>query len=238
MAGKNKLTYLDHLEVLRHKIISVLAVFFACFIISLFFTEKAVFFFQEPLSRLSIHLNYFKPFEKFLVYMKLAFLMGAVLSTPFTLFQVTSFVFPALQKSEKAPFVIGIIIIPVIFTGGALFAYRLIIPAAIHFFITFGSGDNIMPLWGMKDYYDLLINFLVILGFLFQTPLFLLILIRFGVLTVKTLSKYRKHIIVLIAVISGIFSPPDILSQMLVGIPLYLLFELTLIIGRFIEKKV
>lgn len=237
MDNKNELTFLDHLEILRRKILLILAFFFIAFIISLFFTERIVFFFQEPLSQLKIHLNYFKPYEKFVVYMKVACLLSAVLTTPFALFQTASFIYPALNESERMPFVIAILIIPLVFIGGAFFAYTLIIPSALRFFITFGSGDQVLPLWGIKDYFDLIINFLVILGFLFQTPLLLLVLMRIGVISVKTLSRFRKHIIVIIAIIAGIFSPPDILSQLLVGIPLYLLFELTLIIGRFIEKK-
>jgi sec-independent protein translocase protein TatC len=231
------LSYFDHLEILRKKILAILAVLILFSAASFFFTGRIVELLLQPLSSLSIPLNYFKPYEKFLVYMKIAFLMGLVLTLPFAFYQLASFVSPALKKEEKGPFITAIILVPAIFLGGAYFAYSLIVPAAFRFFVNFGASDHIKPLWSMQGYFEILVSFLMICGFVFQAPMILLLLIKLGIFSVKTLSHYRRHIIVAIAVISGIFSPPDILSQLLVGVPLYILFELTLIIGRFLEPK-
>jgi sec-independent protein translocase protein TatC len=227
--------FFDHLEVLRWKIISILIVLLAGFVVSFIFIDKIVYFLQYPVLKYNVPLAYFKPYEKFLAYIKIAFFGGVTIAFPFAVYQIGSFIYPALKKEEKTVFYAVLLAIPLIFIAGAYFAYSMIIPLAFRFFITFGSGDRIVPLWSIGEYFSLLTSFLLICGLVFEYPLILLFLIKIKILSVSTLVRFRSYIIVIIAVTAAVISPPDVLSMVMIGVPLYLLFELTIIIGRFIK---
>jgi sec-independent protein translocase protein TatC len=234
--GVNSGDFLDHLEDLRRKILSVL-VFFCCATALLFiFSERALLFLQSPLKGLEVSLYYFKPYEKFLTYMKLSFWGGVALSAPLALLQAGLFVMPALRKNEIKYLVLAGAVVPVLFIAGAAFAYRIIAPLALRFFLSFGAGDNVLPLWGFGDYASFLFAMLLAAGLLFQAPLLLLLFIACGVVSVSAVARLRPWIILGIALAAALLTPPDVVSQILLGVPLYLLFELTLAIGRLLGR--
>lgn len=234
---KNKMNYFDHLEVVRWKILSVLVVFFISFMCSFVFIKKIVYLLQYPISSFAIKLYYFKPYEKFATYIKIAFYMGFIMVLPFTVFQIAHFIFPALKKKEKTWIFPLMLVIPIIFITGAYFSYRIISPMAFNFFLSFASGDNVEPVWSFGEYYSMLLGMMFVSGLVFQIPLILLALIKLEIITAETLSKARAYVIVGIVVLAAVLSPPDIISQVLIAAPLYLLFELALIIGRIITRK-
>ena len=226
----------DHLEILRRKIIAVL--FFFCCATALLFllSESWVRFLQAPLEGLGVSLYYFKPYEKFLTYMRLSFWGGAALSVPFAVLQTALFVAPGLRANEMKYLILAGGLIPALFLAGAAFAYRFAAPLALRFFLFFGEGDNVLPLWGFGDYASFLFSLLLASGMLFQAPLLLLLFILFGLVSVETLSRLRPWIILGIALIAALLTPPDVVSQILLGVPLYLLFELVLVLGRFLKR--
>ena len=228
--------FFDHLEVLRRKIIAVL--FFFCCATALLFllSERWVRFLQAPLEGLGVSLYYFKPYEKFLTYMRLSFWGGAALSVPLAVLQAALFVAPALRKNEMKYLILAGGLIQALFLAGAAFAYRFAAPLALRFFLFFGEGDNVLPLWGFGDYASFLFSLLLASGMLFQAPLLLLLFILFGLVSVETLSRLRPWIILGIALIAALLTPPDVVSQILLGVPLYLLFELVLVLGRFLKR--
>ncbi len=230
--------YISHLEELRSRIIFSLFFFVIIFIAGLFYIDKVSLFLQEPIKSFDIKLYYFKPYEKFMAYMKVDAVLSLIISIPFLLYQVWAFVRPALERKEKNIIGAVVISVPVIFIGGVAFAFKFIAPAALKFFVEFSAGDNVMPVWSFGDYFDMVIGFCIVTGALFQMPLILVAVISAGIVSVKTVASYRKYIIILIAVFSGVFSPgPDIFSQIMIGIPLYIMFEIALITGRIVELK-
>lgn len=229
------LSYWDHLEILRIKIITILVFLLIASVFSFFFVDNILQILQKPVQGLPVSLNYFKPYEKILAYFKISFYSGLILTIPFGLFQIGSFIYPGLRKKERKLFILSFILIPFIFIAGILFSYFYIAPVAFRFFVNFGIGDSFNFLWSIMEYYDLFVGLLFTCGLIFQLPLIILILIKLKILKVEKLVSFRKYIILAIAIIAAILSPPDVLSMFLIGVPLYLLFELSVLIGKFIS---
>lgn len=229
--------YFDHLEVLRWKIIFTLLFFCASAAGGFFLAGNAAAFIEAPARSLGLSLYYFKPWEKFTVYMKAALVLAFTVTLPFAMVQAASFILPALRKGEKRWLVAGAAAVPVFLAGGAAFAYYLIVPGALRFLISFYPGAGAQPLLGLSDYYDFTLSLMTMTGLVFLIPAFLLVIIRTGLVSTAALSKARGGIIIGIAVLSAIITPPDVASQFLVGVPLYALFEITLLAGRLFEKK-
>lgn len=234
-SSPGEMDYFGHLEVFRWKLIWSLAFLLMATVICFIFIDPVIRFLKVPLSRFPVELIYFKPYEKFLTYMKVALFGGLFATIPFFLLQMGTFIYPAVERKERKAFVVLLFLMPFIFFGGLYFSYKVLTPAAFFFFNNFAPGDAVKPLWSIGEYFDLLLSLLLVCGVLFQTPFVLLFLIRAKLVKVQTLDRMRKYIVIIIAIIAGLFSPPDVVSQLLVGIPLYVLFELTVLIARFIK---
>ena len=231
-AGKKGSTYYDHLEVLRLNLIAIAVFFTVTGIISFIFVENIMVFLQEPIKNIDVNLYYFRPQEKFLAYIKIAFFSGLFFTIPFSIFVLGVFMYPGLKKTEKKYFFIFTLLIPLVFLAGGFFAYKVITPAAFTFLINFASGDNVSPVWGISAYFNFLISLIFIMGIIFLLPLALFGLMKAGLVSSRRLSSLRPAVLVSILVTAAFFTPPDIVTQVLVGVPLYLLFELSVIAGR------
>jgi sec-independent protein translocase protein TatC len=227
----------EHLEELRRRIIAILAVFTAVTLPAFAFSEKLAAFLMAPVAALGVTLHTFNPAEKFLAYLNLAVWTGAIFSAPFCLLQIGLFVWPALKGKERRWTLVALLVVPVLFITGSGLAYRFLSPVVLRFFLRFASGDGIQPLWGFREYLSILYALMLAAGLLLQTPLLLLFSFVLGITTPKKIARFRPHIIFLIFLVAGICTPPDVISQVALGVPLYLLFELTLFIGRFITAR-
>lgn len=236
----NKLDFFGHLEVLRGKMLISLAVLALASIAAFVFVDHVIMFLKAPVRHLSVELIYLRPQEKFITYIKIAFFAGLFAAVPVALMQAGAFILPALTKKERRYFFPAIIAVVVFFYGGAAFSYYFLTPTVFNFFIDFAKNDGVKALWSVGEYFNMLIILILMMGLVFQTPWVLLVLIRLGVLSVDTMTKYRRHVIVGIFIIAAIITPTvDIYTQSIVGIVLYLLYEFTIVAARvlFREKK-
>jgi sec-independent protein translocase protein TatC len=160
-----------------------------------------------------------------------------VLTAPLALVQGWLFIRPALRRNEAKYLLIGGGIVPVLFAAGAAFAYRVIAPLALRFFLAFGEGDSILPLWGFGEYASFLFSLLLASGLVFQAPLLLLALLLSGAVSLRTITRLSPWIILFIGLAAALLTPPDVVSQILLGVPLYLLFELTLAVARIVMGR-
>ncbi|MDR1419743.1 MAG: twin-arginine translocase subunit TatC, partial [Treponema sp.] len=227
----------EHREELRRRIIAILAVFTAVTFPAFALSEKLAAFLMAPVVALGVTLHTFNPAEKFLAYLNLAVWTGAIFSAPFCLLQIGLFVWPALKGKERKWTLAALLVVPVLFIAGSGLAYRFLSPVVLRFFLRFASGDGIQPLWGFREYLSILYALMLAAGLLLQTPLLLLFSFVLGITTPKKIARFRPHIIFLIFLVAGICTPPDVISQVALGVPLYLLFELTLFIGRFVRGR-
>jgi sec-independent protein translocase protein TatC len=174
--------------------------------------------------------------EAFFTYMKVAFIAGIILTSPFLLYQVWAFVAPGLYQHEKryaVPFLLGG---SAFFALGVLFAYYVAIPMGFKFLLGYAT-DFIKPMPSMKEYLSFSIKFLLAFGLVFEFPVVLVLLARIGVINAGMLSRQRKYAILLIFIFAAVVTPPDLISQVLMAIPLMILYELSIVLSRIFGKK-
>jgi sec-independent protein translocase protein TatC len=174
--------------------------------------------------------------EAFFTYMKVAFIAGIIVTSPFILYQVWAFVAPGLYSHEKR-YVIPFVAAGSFFFGlGILFAYFVAIPVGFKFLLGYAT-DFIKPMPSMKEYLSFSIKFLLAFGLVFEFPVVLVLLARIGVIDAKTMARHRKYAILLIFVFAAVMTPPDLISQLLMAIPLMGLYELSILLSKIFGKK-
>lgn len=180
--------------------------------------------------------------ETFVTYLKLALYGGFFVAFPVIAAQVYLFIAPGLFKHEKRAIMPYLIAAPVLFFIGAAMAYFYVMPKAWEFFLSFEvpASEGAVPLVveaKVSEYLGLVMHIVLAFGLAFQLPVLLTLLIRFGLMSTQTLARGRRYAVVILLTIAAFITPPDILSQILLFIPLYALYELSILLGRAIEKK-
>lgn len=228
----DEMTFWDHLDEMRKRILIVLAVFCIATAAAFFFSGRVLPFFVQPLLKLGGRLIAVNPVEKFLAYLKIAMVAGVFVSFPVAAVQLALFVRPALFPGERA------ILLPSVFAAfflgilGAAFSLFVLTPFAFGFFALFAQGDGVDNLWSFGACVDVSVTLLSASVLSFQFPWLLAAAMKLGILEVKTLTMYRRHVIVVIFIIAAIITPPDIISQSIVALVLWALFEATVLVGK------
>ena len=232
-----KMSFIDHLEELRSRIIkSFLFIIFFSFL-GYYFSDNIIDFLINPLKKNNMNLQVLKITSIFLVKIGLSVIAGIVLSFPFVLYQFLKFILPAFEgklSNLKIVFITCLCIF--LFIVGSIFGYNILIPASISFFKGLSVNLNFITLnYTLENYLVYLVWILIASSIIFQTPLLLIFMIKIGLLSRDYLKERRKYIVVGLFVVAALLSPPDPVSQILVVIPLYLLFEVSLFISKFIK---
>ncbi len=223
----------DHLAELRKRII-------ICIITVLILSGGAYYFAEEIVEILTASagkLYYMRPTEAFFTYMKVSFFVGLLGSSPIIIYQIWAFVSPALTGGEKR---ISHWLVPgaiALFWMGIGFAYFFVLPAAISFFVGFGTAD-LLPLFSISQYIDFIISFLLPFGIVFELPLVVLLLAHFNFISSVRLKGFRKYFILVAFVIGAAISPtPDVFSQSMIAMPMIILYEISIFMTRILLKK-
>ena len=223
-----------HLEELRSTalkcVISVAVVLPFVF----YFSPKILSFLTKILiGNNNITLNYFSPMEVFLLQLKLSVILDVVICFPYIVKNLWDFILPALYEHERK--FIGSIVLSssMLFAFGVSFCLFVIVPMIINFGINF-SNNEIQAVFGISNVINLALNMALVFGLMFQIPLVVNMLIRWDILDYEAISKYRPYVVTVILIFSALLTPPDIVSQILLFIPTYCLFELGLL---FSPKK-
>jgi len=236
------MTMLEHLEELRDRLIVCAVALVVGLVISAlpipFVTQNSVT--QEVIGIIGKpaegHLIFSKPGEGFVTYFQVAMIVAIVLSLPVMTYQAIAFVMPALLPHEKKYLYMAVPGGMISFTIGLLFGYVLLLPVAIQFLITFGTSNvegGIQVLWSFGEYMDTVTTLLFWMGLSFETPLLMFFLTKLRILSPQRVAGFRKYALILAFVIGAIITPtPDPLNQTIVSLPLYLLFELGLLLSR------
>ena len=228
-----KMTIMQHFVELRRRILRVVAFFVAAFVGGWFVAPFVQGFLTAPLLGVwrDAQLLYTGITDGLMIQLSIAFLVAIMVTTPFALYQVWRYVAPGLHKNEKK-FVVSIFVFsPLLFVAGVAFAFYLLFPFAFRFFIELNESAPvpavIMP--AVRDYIGFAIGLLKVFGIAFQLPLVLVLLNRAGVLPRERVVAMRRYAIIFIVIAAAVLTPPDIVSQILLAVPMLALFELSIL---------
>lgn len=236
----NQAPLVSHLIELRNRLLKSVLAILILFVGLYAFANDLYLIVSEPLRLLlpaGSSLIATEVASPFLAPLKLTFFVAFLLSVPYTLFQAWSFIAPALYKKEKKIAIPLLISSIFLFYAGVLFAYYIVLPLIFGFFTTVGPGE-VTVMTDINNYLNFVLKLFFAFGVTFEIPVATYLLIKAGVTTVSSLSKKRPYIFLGCFVIGMLITPPDIFSQTLLAIPMWMLFELGLIAGRTVKVVV
>lgn len=241
---ESKAPLLDHLIELRTRLLRAVLALILAFGVCLYFADAILGFLIQPLRSAfpegEGQLIFTKLPELFFVELKIAMFAGFMVSFPIIANQLWGFIAPGLYANEKKAFLPFLIATPVLFISGAALAYYVVMPVAIRFFLGYGGetgGLEVTALPAAGEYLDTTMQFILAFGLTFLLPVLLMLLNRAGIVTREQLVAARRYVIVGVVAIAAVVTPPDPGSQLILAIPLLLLFEGSLLLMRLQEKK-
>lgn len=239
---------LDHLVELRSRLLWSVVAFALAFGLCYYFSRGIYSFLAQPLADILIaqggnrRLIYTALYEAFFTYLKVSLFGAAFVSFPVVATQIYMFIAPGLYRSEKNAFLPFLLATPVLFLAGAALAYYFVFPAAWHFFLSFESADGggglpVQLEAKVSEYLGLVMQIIFAFGLAFQLPVLLTLLAKVGIISSAGLRKYRRYAYVGMFVIAAIITPPDVITQVGLAVPLILLYELSILTAGWVETK-
>ncbi len=239
---------LDHLIELRRRLLWAAVAFFLCFAVCYYFSREIYSFLVQPLAHIleqrggNRRMIYTQLYEAFFTYLRVAFFGGAFLAFPVIAGQLYMFIAPGLYRSEKRALGPFLIATPVLFVMGAALAYYFVFPAAWSFFLSFetptGAGGLPIELEAkVSEYLSLVMKLIFAFGLAFQLPVLLTLLAKVGIVTSGGLKKYRRYAYVGMFIVAAIITPPDVITQTGLAIPLIALYEISIQCAKLVEAK-
>jgi sec-independent protein translocase protein TatC len=234
----------DHLEELRTRVLLSLVGLAIGVGICLGFGQWIIRFIEMPYEQVRAHhkelaaLAYLAPADAFIAYTKVAIIAGLILSSPWVFYQFWMFVGAGLYPHEKKYVYIAVPFCVTLFVMGALFFLFVIARVTLEFFVTFGNFIGVVPMWMLDRYISFMTLMMLVFGLSFQTPAVVFVLYKIGVVSLSTLRSVRKYAVFGAVVVGGVATPSaDPFSQLALAIPLYLLYELGILLCMFSERK-
>jgi sec-independent protein translocase protein TatC len=244
---QNRMPLLDHLVELRTRLLYCVGTFVVLFFACVPLAPRIYIFLMQPLydimkDKPGARMIFTGLPEQFLTEIKIAFFMALAISTPVLLLQIWKFVAPGLYRHEKRAFTPFLVATPVLFTLGAALVYYFIIPMAWRFFLSFEmpGGPEALAIElepKVNEYLSLVLTLMFAFGLGFELPVLLILLARVGIVTADGLAQKRRYAIVGVFIAAAILTPPDVISQIGLAVPLLLLYEVSIYGARLIERK-
>ncbi|MFH2048299.1 MAG: twin-arginine translocase subunit TatC [bacterium] len=227
--------FIDHLEELRRRLLKAAITIVIFSAVAFYFADKLVQFIRIPLGD-EIKLYNIQVTGAFYAYMKIAIITGIIVSLPVVFYQMWAFIAPGLYKREKLTILPLVIISTILFLIGAAFCYIMVLPLAFEFLMSFSEGQVINNIT-IGSYISFVGMMLVAFGCGFQLPIIAYFLGRMGIITSSMLSKARRYAVVGILVAAAIITPPDVFTQVLLAFPLYILYEISILVVKLTGRR-
>ena len=236
--NKKEMPFLDHLEELRWRILKSLIAVFIMTVICFSFSDILLEILLYPGQHIDppVKLQVLKVQTKFIIKLEIALIAGIIFSLPIILYQIWKFVAPGLLKNEKRILPFISFAVALCFLIGVIFAYFVIIPYALFFFINLGPVD-IESNIALDFYIGFILRILVAFGIVFELPALSFLLTKIGLLTPAIMKKYRKYAIVGAFILAAILTPPDPMTQFFLALPLVILYEVSIFISYLFQSK-
>jgi sec-independent protein translocase protein TatC len=226
---KQPMGFLDHLEELRKRIIYALVALTAGAIAGIIFSQRLIDLLTRPLHT---DLVFLSPSEALVTQLKVALIAGALVASPVIFYQFWRFVRPALRPGEAKYITWAVLFSTLFFIGGMAFAYFIMVPFGMKFLLSFET-EKLHAMLSIKNYVGTVTGFMFAAGLIFQMPIVIFFVTKLGIIKPRVLVKNQRIAIVIIFIVAAILSPPDVFSQIMMAIPLLVLYYLS-IIGSYI----
>ncbi len=239
MTDAEKQPFTAHLEELRKRLITCFIAVGIGFVACYAFKEDLFYILVAPLKQAMQEgdtLIYTHLPEAFFTFLKTALIAGIMLASPVIIYQFWMFMAPGLYDREKRMLMPILFLSTIFFTGGALFGYFVVFPFGFEFFLSFAT-ETIRPMPSMKEYLGFAAKLLLAFGVVFELPLVITFLARLGIVNVMFLKKYRKYAVLLFFCGAAILTPPDVITQIMMALPLILLYEISIIGARIFGRE-
>lgn len=248
----DQMSFLEHLEELRWRIIKgmvgivvgvIVAFIFSDFVIDavLLGPTKASFFMYDIINvdAIDLTLQSRKLPGQFFTFWGMLFISGFIIGSPFFIFQIWAFIEPALETKEKWKTIVSALFITLFFLIGVAFGYLILVPFALQFFASFNISDSgiVRNDFDINEYFSSLAMWVISCGLIFQVPIVSYALSKIGILTPAFLRKYRRHALIVCLVMAALLTPPDPISQILIAMPLAVLYEFSIWVSYMAGKR-
>jgi sec-independent protein translocase protein TatC len=229
-----EMSFLDHLDELRKVIVQSATVFFVAMVVCWFFSGRVLDFLVRPLP--VEHLVFTDPSEAFLVRMRISLVLGLMITFPFILFRVWAFVAPGLFAHERKKVLPFILASSALFYTGVVFCYVVLVPIVLQFLLSYRT-PMLDPLISVNSYFAFVWKLSFAFGIVFQLPIVVLLLTLLGIVTPQWLLRQWRYGVVGIAIAAAVFTPPDVISMIAMGVPLLVLYAVSVLIAFVVVRK-
>jgi sec-independent protein translocase protein TatC len=239
-ADEESRPFLDHIDDLRRVIIKIAVTLVLAMMGCFFVRSTLASIIQRPLLKVDpTHLSNLQSLgvaDSMTISLGLAFYAGMILSFPLLMFFLGEFLFPALNKGEKRLMIPVVVSSFVLFVMGISFAYYVVLPGTLDFFLRDAKAMHWTPTWTVRDYYSFTTQFLIAFGVAFEMPIVVLALVKLGFLNAALLKKTRSVAIITIFTVAAFITPsPDLMTYLLMGVPMVLLYEICILLAAWVE---
>ena len=197
-----------------------------------YFGTEALNINQHPLKLIALQMS-----DQFMLHFTVAIIAGIIIASPFIFYEIWNFIKPALYEKERKHASGAVFFTSILFILGILFGYFLIVPLSIDFLSTYSVSPEVENQINMKSYISTVTSITFASGIIFLLPIFSFFLSKVGILTPKFLNKFRRHSYVVLFLVAAIITPPDVFSQIMVAIPLVILYEASILISAIVNRQ-
>jgi sec-independent protein translocase protein TatC len=232
MNESTQATVIDHLSELRKRLIWSASILLVALVLGIFTAKPIVLYLKHSGPAKDLALHVFSPWDGVRIYVNVAFAVALLVSLPFLIWQLWLFVSPGLKNTERRALLKYLPYVFFLGLAGAAFAYFIIFPMAFEFSTALIEGVDLQETYGVAQYFGFMFNMIIPMALLFQMPIVVLFLTTIGFLNPQRLGKFRKYAYFLLYFIGTLITPPDIISDIVVTLPMILLYEISVLLSR------
>ena len=227
-------------EALKKKLIPIIAVIFAGFLVAFYVLDPVLERMKHDLLPEGAKLIYISPVEVIMLKVKLAMIIGVILAVPLIwhyVYKTLKLRFGIKNPLKKSHLILWLGSAVTLFVIGVCYSYFLMLRLLLKYLYYMSAETGIAATWSISEFISFVIIITLVLGVAFEVPIFIVFLVRSGLIQIETLKEYRRYVIVVMFVLAAIFTPPDVFSQLIVGFPLVICYEIGIIVASFFYRK-
>jgi len=235
--NNKEMSVYEHLGELRKRLIIVTIFFVSALIASFFLVEPIILYLQGTDEAKQLTMNAFRLTDPIKIYIQFTFIIALIITAPVFLYQLWAFVSPGLYEKERKVTLSYIPLSVILFLGGISFSYFVLFPFVVDFMLDLAGRLGINQVIGINEYFQFMLQLILPFGLLFQMPVLVMFLTRLGIITPMLLSKIRRYAYFVLLIIAAFITPPDVVSQIIVTLPLCVLYEISIWISKIAYRK-